>query len=367
NDQFGLARSLHVLGRVHRRWGNYDRAQDYMVKALQYAESQEGDHAEFLTGSILYNLGVIHYFLGNFRQAEPELLKAVESLKKVEGGRYFGNALNVYGALLNSKGEYKKAAKVIQQAYDCFSESASFDDLAHATNNLAYSYIMMRDFDRASKLLTESLELRRRSKDIAGESVTLELVGRLKLEKGDLKEAEQVLRQAIESAELAKNQHEKTVALITFGRVLMAEQRFSECGETLEEALRLAIELKNKSLQAEAHTYLAELSLHKGNGMEALDHLKRTKSLINGYSDAYLLAQIERIEKLVQGEKVRAEEGTFLIKSSFLPTWREAHESLGRFLLTEALRHADDNQTRAAELLGVTKAYITMLRKRYGV
>ncbi len=101
--------------------------------------------------------------------------------------------------------------------------------------------------------------------------------------------------------------------------------------------------------------------------MQALEHLRRTKALLNGYRDAYLFAQIERIERLVQQQRIKAEEGVFMIRSSFLPTWREAHEKLGKFLLAEALRHAGENQTKAAELLGVTKAYITMLRKKYGI
>jgi tetratricopeptide (TPR) repeat protein len=367
NDHFGLARSLYMLGRVCRRRGDFDRAEEYMLKALEHAESLEGGEADFLIGLISYNLGAINHNLGHFKQAESQYLKAIEQLKKAEAGRYYGNALNGYGSLLNSKGKYQEASEVIQEAYDCFSENACFDDLAHATNNLSYAYIRMGEFEEASKRLSESVELRRRSKDIAGESVTLELYGKLRFEQGNLQEAQQALEQAVEMAELAKNQHEKTVALITLGRVLLANREMDKSGDVLQEALRTAIELKNKSLQAEAYAYLAEFSVIKGNGVEALDHLKRTKSLINGYSDAYLLAQIERIEKLVQGEKVRSEEGMFSIKSSFLPTWREAHESLGKFLLTEALKHADDNQTRAAELLGVTKAYITMLRKRYGV
>jgi transcriptional regulator with GAF, ATPase, and Fis domain len=101
--------------------------------------------------------------------------------------------------------------------------------------------------------------------------------------------------------------------------------------------------------------------------MHALEHLRRAKAFSNEHQDAYLLSETERIERLVRQQRIKAEEGVFMIRSSFLPTWREAHEMLGKFLLAEALRHAGDNQTKAAELLGVTKAYITMLRKKYGM
>lgn len=365
-DHFGLARALYVLGRVYRRQGDYEQARQEMLRALEEAEVVADRPTAFLIGLITFNLGVIHYFLGDLVRAEEELLAAIRALE-AERGRYYGNALNFYGTLLIGKGLYEEAARIIQAAYECLAESAFFDDLAHATNNLAYACIRMGEFERAARLLEESLELRRRSKDIAGESATLELFGRLRLEQGQLSEAETILRQAIELAELGKNPHEKAVAAITLGRVLMAQGRLEESQQLLEEALDLALQLKNKSLQAESHTYLAELWVHRGNGMQALEHLRRTKALLNGYRDAYLFAQIERIERLVQQQRIKAEEGVFMIRSSFLPTWREAHEMLGKFLLAEALRHAGENQTKAAELLGVTKAYITMLRKKYGI
>lgn len=366
NDPMGLARSLYMLGRIQRRWGDFDRAKQYMLQALDYVDKFPPDQRDFLVGLINFNLGETNRALGHFKDARAHFLKAIDLLKS-EGGRYYGLALNGYGTLLLLMGRYEEAAELIQQAYSCFSVRACFDDLAHATNNLAYAFIRLGRFDDALRLLEESIELRRRSKDIAGESGTLELIGRLQFERGRFQEALGALMQAVEMADLAKNPHEKAVALITLSRVKMAQGELDAAQRCLEEALNLAIELKNGSLQAEAHTYLAELCVLQGNGMAARDHLKRSKSLINGYSDAYLLAQRERIERLVEEEKVKTQEGLFMIKSSFLPTWREAHESLGRFLLIEALKHAGGNQTQAAELLGVTKAYITLLRKKYGV
>ncbi len=365
-DDLGVARALYMLGRVHRRQGRYEQARQEMLQALAEAKKITDQPMEYLVGLITFNLGGIHYFLGDFARAEEELLAAIRVLER-ERGRYYGNALSFYGTLLIGKGLYEEAARIIRAAYDCLSESAFFDDLAHAVNNLAYACIRMGQFEQASALLQEGLELRRRSRDIAGESATLELFGRLYFEQGQWAEAERVLRQAIELADLGKNRHEKAVALITLGRVLLVQGRFDESQHALQEALDCAIQLENMSLQAESHTYLAELWVHKDNGMQALEHLRRAKSLVNGHRDAYLSSQIQRIEASIREHRIKAEGGVFMIRGNFLPTWREAHEMLGRFLLTEALRHAGENQTKAAELLGVTKAYVTMLRKKYGI
>lgn len=367
-DLFGQARALSLLGRVYRRQGNYELAKKQLDEALEAVRSQtEIEDTDFLEGRILFNLGVIHHQLGELDQAESLYIRAMKMLKQTENGRYYAGVLNSYGMLLRAKGKYEQAARCYQEAISYFSESASFDDLAHATNNLAYVKIRLGDLEGAAQLLTESLELRRRARDIAGESVTLELMGVLHLEQGQMGEARRTLNSAIQVAELAKNDQERAFALITLGRVLAAQNALDESQEKLDEALRLAIQLKSKMLECESSTYLAEVHARKGDGVGAYEHLQRAKSLMNGYTDAYLKTQIERVENLLREEKIKTAGGVFMIKSSFLPTWREAHDSLGKFLLTEALQHSEGSQVRAAELLGVTKAYITMLRRKYHV
>jgi tetratricopeptide (TPR) repeat protein len=310
---------------------------------------------------------VIHHQLGELSQAEPLYNKAMKLLKKTEDGRYYAGVLNSYAILLRAKGRYDEAANLFKNAIHYFSESAVFDDLGYATNNLAYTYIRLGHYEAATDLLEESLELRRRATDIAGESMTLELMGVLHLEQGRLDEARQSLNSAIQLAELAKNDQERAFALITLGRVLAAQGALDESKEKLDDALRLAIQLKSKMLESESCAYLAEVYARKGDGVVAYEHLHRARNLLNGYTDAYLKTQIERIENLLKEEKIKMAGGTFVIKSSFLPTWREAHESLGKFLLMEALQRAQGSQVRASELLGVTKAYITMLRRKYDV
>lgn len=368
NDQFGQARALCLLGRIYRRQGHYELAQKHLDEALEAVQNQtDVDDADFLQGRILFNLGVIHHQRGELERAESLYTKAMNLLKRTENGRYYAGVLNSYGMLLRAKGDYEQAARCYREAINYFSESAFFDDLAHATNNLAYVQIRLGNLEEATRLLAESLELRRRARDIAGESVTLELMGMLHLEQGQLKEAQQVLNSALQMAELAKNDQEKAFALITLGRVLAAQGALDESKERLQEALRLAIQLKSKMLECESYTYLAEVQARMGDGVGALESLHRAKNLMNGYTDAYLKTQLERIEKLVREEKIKTTGGVFMIKSSFLPTWREAHEALGKFLLAEALRHSEGSQVRAAELLGVTKAYITMLRRKYNI
>lgn len=366
-DGFGQARALSVLGRIYRRQGQYELAKKHLDEALDVIEAQTDVDTDFLIGMISFNLGVIHHQLGELGQAESLYNKAIKLLKKTEDGRYYAGVLNSYAILLRAKGRYNEAAELFQKAIHYFSESAVFDDLGHATNNLAYTYIRLGNYKAAADLLQESLELRRRATDIAGESMTLELMGVLHLEQGRLEEARQVLYSAIQLAELAKNDQEKAFALITLGRVLATQGALDESKEKLDEALRLAIQLKSKMLECESCTYLAEVYARKGEGVIAYEYLQRAKNLLNGYTDAYIKTQIERIEALLKEEKIKTSGGVFVIKSSFLPTWREAHESLGKFLLTEALQRAHGSQVRAAELLGVTKAYITMLRRKYNV
>lgn len=367
-DEFGQARALCLLGRLHRRQGNYELAKRDLEEALDIVERQtQVEERDFLVGTIRFNLGVVYHQLGELERAESLYKEAMQLLKRTENGRYYGFVLNSYGMLLRAKGEYERAARCYQEAITYFSESASFDDLAHATNNLAYVEIQLGHLDKAEELLNESLELRRRANDIAGESVTLELMGILHLKRGRLDEARRVLQSAIELADLAKSPPEKAFALITLGRVLVAQGAIDEARQKLDQALRLAIQLSSRMLECESCIYLAEIYARKGDGARAYEYLERAQRLMERASDAHLRAEMERVERLLEEEKIKTSGGVFMIRSSFLPTWREAHEALGKFLLAEALNRTGGSQVKAAKLLGVTKAYITMLRRKYHV
>jgi tetratricopeptide (TPR) repeat protein len=368
DDPFGQARALSLLGRVYRRQGSFDLAKKYLTEAQDALDQAPRNEAtDFLSGIVLFNLGVARHQLGELDQAEPLYARAKQLLKKTEDGRAYASVLNSYGTLLKAKGRLTEAMQAYQEALRLFSGTAFFDDLAHVTNNLAHTQIRLGHYDEAERLLNESLELRRRAGDIAGESATLELVGLLRLERGQWPEAQSVLASAIEMAELAKNDQEKAFALITLGRVLAAQGALDQSKEKLDEALRLAIQLKSKMLECESCAYLAEVTALRGDGIGAYEYLYHAQELMNGYTDDYLKTQIKRIERLLKEQKIKTQGGVFMIKSSFLPMWREAHEALGRFLLQEALDRSGGSQVRAADILGVTKAYITMLRRKYRI
>lgn len=366
-DKFGEGRALYLLGRIARRQGDFESAMRQLVRAEDVVSALPASKNRFLLGCIHHNRGVIHQQLGEIEVAQSFLVKALAELKATENGRFYGIALNSYGVLLKTKGDYAESTRTYQRAIDLLSAQASFDDLAHAINNLAYVQILTGQWDQSEKNLRESLELRRRAGDIAGEAGTLELLGRLNLERGSYEEAEKNFKSSIEMAELARNDHEKALALIGLGMLLNKMGRGERAKASLEQANRLAIQLKSKMLEAQTSAYLAESCALEGSGLEAQGNLARARELLKDYHDWHLASEVARLEEVLRGEKIRMTDGTFTIKNTFMPTWREAHDALGRFLLGESLKSSGGSQVQAARMLGVTKAYITMLRRKHQV
>ncbi len=366
-DRFGEGRALYMLGRILRRQGNFESAMQELEQAREALSSSAASKTRFYLGCIEYNIGVIHQQLGALDRAEDHLTRALTELSATERGRFYGIALNSYGVLQKSKGQYAEATRTFQKAISLLSAHASFDDLAHAINNLANVQILTGELEQAEKNLLESLELRRRAGDIAGEAGTLELLGRLHLERGNFVEAEKSFKSSMEMAELAHNDHERALALVGMGRLLNRTGRPADAKGCLEDARRVAIQLNSKMLEALSAAYLAESAALAGSGTEAQKYLSRARELAAGYDDQHLQREINRLDQAIRGEKIRLAEGTFTIRSAFMPTWREAHDALGRFMLSEALKEAGGSQVGAARILGVTKAYVTMLRRKHSI
>ncbi|MBI4470590.1 MAG: tetratricopeptide repeat protein [Acidobacteria bacterium] len=366
-DAAGEGRALYLLGRIARRKGDFDLANREFDRSRTILEALPRNQSRFLLGCVHYNLGVIRQQLGEIEEAERFLTAALEELKSSENGRFYAIALNSYGVLLKTKGAYPEAIQTYQQAIQLLNRHASFDDLAHALNNLAFVQILTGHGDQAARNLSESLELRRRAGDIAGEAGTLDLIGRLHLSRGEYAEAEQAFRSSIDTAELAQNDHEKAVALIGLGMLLNKSGRAEAAQGPLLEAERLAVQLKSRMIEAQSLLYQAERSALLGSGAEGQQLLARARGLLERYADRYCSTEADRLDALLRGEKFRISDGAFSITRSFLPPWREAHDALGRYLLGESLKLAGGSQVGAARILGVTKAYITMLRRKHGI
>jgi tetratricopeptide (TPR) repeat protein len=366
-DDVRVANALYNLGRLRRRQSHYDEAQAMLGRGREMLETEETTRGDFLRGLIDFNLGVCKHELGDLAAARELYESALRLLRETEGCRYYGLALNIYGALFTRIGEYPKALAYLREASEIFSRIGTLDDLARTTSNLAWTFIRLKDLNQAERYLQESVELHQRIGDISGTSLCLKLFAQLHLEAGNLNEAKRFASQAVEQADLGHDDFGMSDALIIAGQVAFRLGDYWNAEKSLGTALDLANKLDSKMLQTHGYLYLAEASLPT-SPVKGREYLAKAAGLLTEYHDPWLDNELERISQRYKGERISiTDDNRLVINGNLLPTWASAKEAVEKFLLKNALEQTEGNQTKAGQLLSITKVHVHEKRKQYGI
>jgi len=156
-------------------------------------------------------------------------------------------------------------------------------------------------------------------------------------------------------------------ALIVAGQVAFRLGDYWNAEKSLSVALDLANKLESKMLQSHAYLYLAEACLPT-SPVKGREYLMKAAELLTEYRDPWLDNELERISQRYKGERISiTDENRLVINGNLLPTWAAAKEAVEKFLLKNALEQSEGNQTKAGQLLGITKVHVHEKRKQYGM
>lgn len=367
-DSFQVANSLFNLGRLRRRQSQYDEAQALLDRSRELLKSEPPEmieRFEFLSGLIDYNDAVCKHQLGDLDAAGKLYASALELLRRSEECRFYGLALNSYGAYLKRLGRYDEALSALRTATEMFQPLGIFDDLASVSNNLGLTMLRLKRYEEAERVLTEALELHQRTGNISSASICLNLFAHLYIETGDVDRAERFAVQCVEQADLSKNLFDQADAYITAGRVAHRKGDGFKAERLLNIAVDLANRIASKELMAASTIYLAECCL-TSSVVKGREFLMQAGNWVREYPDKWFEAELERIGDRYKGDRISiTDDNRLLVNGNLLPSWNSAKEALERFLIKNALDLADGNQTKAGQLLGITKVHVHDKRKQY--
>jgi len=362
-DPFCVARARYGLARIESKRGHYDAAVELLNLASQSLKKLTGPKVKYLDALIRFELGVVRDRLGDLERSEEILSKAVKDLRSVEGGRFYGLALNSLGSTLLHLGKNEEALSNFTKAAEIFSKHSISDELAEAQYNSAIALIRLRRFQEAERLLLDRLEQDKRLANSAREARSLALLTELYQEAGDELKAARYGEQAVEVAEASKNDLILARALVAWGKTLASMDR-TKTINVLQRAIKLAAAQGEKREQIEAYIHLAGLTSVMDRN-QARQHLEEATKLLEECPDKYLSSRAEEIKAKLMQNPIERTEDKLIIYKSMLPTWKTAKRSLEIFLLKSALEQVNYSGTEAARLLKISKATVTEKRKLY--
>jgi serine/threonine protein kinase/tetratricopeptide (TPR) repeat protein len=271
-----------VLGRLYRRYGVYDKAQDFLQQALVSGQKVFGpEHVR--VAQTLNDLGALQSDKGDYDSALRHLERALVMRRRLLGNEHEDVAVTLVeiGRLYQDQGFNQRAEPLLREALAIrrIVLGDEHGEVANSMTGLASVLRLNGDFAAAETLLRQSLALNRqaRGEDHANNGTTLHDLALAVAARGDDAAAEQLFRQALTIHRRAIGDKHPTVAASLNGlsRVLAAQRRHAEAAAALQEALDIA-----QSALGGTHQLVAIYAINLAAVQLARNHAPEAESLL---------------------------------------------------------------------------------------
>jgi serine/threonine-protein kinase len=236
-----------IIGRMYRRIGMYDKAQQLLERALVSGRAAFGaEHAS--VAQTLNDLGALAAEKGDDKNAAASFESALAIRRRIDGpeSTSVADSLAELGRMYQDQGQNARAEPLHREALAIRSKllGPESGEAAVSLSDLASVLRLNGDLDGAESLLRQSLEInsRTRGNTHAMTATTMHDFGLTLGAKGDRAAAETLFRQAIDIHRKALGEQHPLVAvsLNSLSRVLRNEGRYDEAAASLESALKIA-------------------------------------------------------------------------------------------------------------------------------
>ena len=290
----GVASSLHNLGLLAAKRGDYAHALDYYREALAIKRTQFGErHPD-------YQISLQGYARALSDSGQPATAVALFERNMQLCDELYGersaksaDARNVLGYTLQDLGRFDEAIARYREALRIHAEVSGKDSAAYAVplNNLATAYEDQGDYAAAIPLYEESLETRRRTLP-DGDRLVLRAehnLARVLVRAGKLRAAQPVVERALEGTRAHFGEDDVNTAKceLVLGEWQLASGRTADAAKTVQSLLHSRATL-TPLVQARREALEAGVALATGDQDSVLTHRRSALDLVRAkYGDAH--------------------------------------------------------------------------------
>ncbi|CAH3034462.1 unnamed protein product, partial [Pocillopora meandrina] len=259
------ATSYANMGVLFRSLGKYDKAQEYLEKALAI-QIEIGDR--YGETAVYGSLGIVFQSLGKYDKARQYLEKALAI--KIEIGDRDGEAASYtnLGPLFISLGKYDKAQEYLEKALVIQIEIGDRDGEATSYGNLGTLFISLGKYDKAQEYLEKALAIQIEIGDRHGEATVYVCLGIVFQSLGKYDKARQYLEKALAIKIEIGDRHGEAASYTNLGPLFISLGKYDKAQEYLEKALVIQIEIGDRHGEATSYGILGTqfISLNKYDG-----------------------------------------------------------------------------------------------------
>ena len=291
------AQMFDVTGQIYRRMGDFDRAEEFLNRALDLRISLYGpNHSETL--AVYDQLGLLYSDTGNFVRADSMLRHAlaIRFSQSSPNDPALSDTKTNLAYVLRRTGDYTEAERLYRNSYDIRKRHYGENHPSTIENlsSLGVTMINKGDYLNSESVLRQVLELRRNTlgsnhPDLA---MSLNNLGAVLLNIGLFSEAESLFRESLEMRQhLFGDLHPKVaLSMNNLGIALREQNRYVRARDYLLEALEIRKYLlgRDNVNTAISKFSLGQLKLQSGEVHSALDLLQHAHEIFEKHlSDSH--------------------------------------------------------------------------------
>jgi signal transduction histidine kinase/DNA-binding NarL/FixJ family response regulator/tetratricopeptide (TPR) repeat protein len=299
DDKHGIAKASAGIGVSYKQSGQYEKAERYVMKALEYFETND---YHFDEASQLHNIAEINYELSNLDKAHKYAMLGVELSNKIGHQMTYGGCLQTLAKIYFYKGDVERSRMYIDLS-DVIAKKMGFQQLINGNLGLR-SLIYAADGQTSKALsthLTYEIERLKLSNETLNEQIAQFESVQLSQQVKSLQQSKQL--QLLESTK-ADQKRQFIVLFVAFLLVVLfviyrryLESRLTKKLENRVKQRTEALEFLTKELQ-EASTiksqFLANMSHEIRTPLTAV--LGQAEAIIHGdFNDTNLVHEVEVI------------------------------------------------------------------------
>lgn len=260
----GIARTDMDIGFALSRNNNPDQAILHLTKAL---EKFDKINDTIGIGESLSYLGLVYKDKGDFNKAEEYHLKALDNLLSTSNINLESIAVTKsnLGVVKRLKNQYKEAENYHNDALQFYKQRSDLRALSREYSNLGVVYRRQKKYDDAILMHEKALELEEETLNEKGKAIQLSNLGLIFLEKGELDKSELFLNQALKISTSLHDLRSQALQFKHFAKLAIAKSELSTSETFVQKSLKIDIDGNNRYGQAESYRLLGDIHKQKGD------------------------------------------------------------------------------------------------------
>lgn len=233
NNEDGAESAMRLAGALGRYWwrrGYLRMGRDYLKVAIAHPGSTARTNAR---AKSLHWVGVMHHRLGEYAEARETLEMGLQIAREVDDSAEEMLCLNTLGnmsvflrELAQAREYYRQALEVVRRLGDRYGEAMILGNMG----NLAYDE---EDFAESSVLYRQAITIFRETGSQIGEAVYLANLGRVQLRVGELVDAKDYLTQGLQITRQLRDRGQMVFGLWSFSQLNYEAQNYERAARLL--------------------------------------------------------------------------------------------------------------------------------------